>query len=135
MQAKPANLSSNYILLAGTNFMKLAINPHAKIYLKRLFVIFSLVSTLILGLPLGNIQAQASPIASQETRDRVDEKPYFTGESSDRENTREKAESAKDEVVDKLNLKEPLPASTKKFFKQIKGEAPIEDTTHPEANY
>lgn len=38
---------------------------------------------------------------------------------------REKAEEAKeatDSPQDKLNLDEPIPASTKKFFKQIQGE-------------
>lgn len=45
---------------------------------------------------------------------------------------REKIENTEEDVVDKLNLDEELPRSTKKFFRQIQGKEPIENETRPQ---
>lgn len=100
------------------------------------FYRFLIISVLAIALIFGfdnTLQASATPISSNQTND---QKPYFAGESLNREqaqNAKENAEDVKDNVVDKLNLKESVPDSTKKFFKQIKGEEPIErDTPLPD---
>lgn len=38
----------------------------------------------------------------------------------------------KNEVVDKLNLNEPLPSDTKKFFRQITGQEGVYNTNNPD---
>jgi hypothetical protein len=58
------------------------------------------------------------------------DEPFYQSDTYEKDRKKpagEKAESLKDEVVEKLNLNEPLPKSTKKFIKQVKGEEPITD--------
>jgi hypothetical protein len=100
---------------------------------KNSFYRFLLISVLAIALIFGfnnNLQALATPMTSNQTND---QKPYFAGESLNSKQAQTAKENAKDNVVDKLNLKESVPSSTKKFIKQIKGEEPIErDTPLPD---
>lgn len=45
---------------------------------------------------------------------------------------KESIDKTEDSVVDKLNLDEGLPRSTKKFIRQIQGKEPIENETRPQ---
>jgi hypothetical protein len=103
-----------------------------KIGLSRLLVIVVLEIALVFGLPFANTknyQALADSVVSKQNSDRVEKSLYY---SSDKSLNKEKTDNA-GSLKEKLNLNEPLPPSTKKFFKQIKGEEPIErDTPLPE---
>ena len=50
------------------------------------------------------------------------------------ENTGEAVKKATENVKEKLNLDEPIPSDTKKFFRQITGQEPIENERIPELN-
>ena len=50
------------------------------------------------------------------------------------QNTGEAVKKNSEEVKEKLNLDEPVPSDTKKFFRQITGKEPIENERIPELN-
>jgi hypothetical protein len=102
-----------------------------KISLSRLLIIIVLELALVFGLPFANAnnnRALAASVVSKQDNHQIeksDNSPYYSSDKKQVDNT----ESLQEKVVDKLNLNEPVPPSTKKFFKQIKGEAPIERDT------
>ncbi len=101
----------------------------------RFFLLVLVELALMFGLVLGNnlpafaVDLPDFPIFGNKGNQEVQVAP------ADLPQVDEKPESVTKTIVEKLNLDEPIPDSTKKFFEQVKGEAPIEDTTHPEANY
>ncbi len=54
--------------------------------------------------------------------------PNYTGKNAV-ETIKEKLESAKENVVEKLNLNEPLPESTKEFLSDV--ESKVDETVEP----
>lgn len=50
------------------------------------------------------------------------------------ENTGEALKETTENVKEKLNLDEPVPSDTKKFFRQLQGKEPIENERIPELN-
>lgn len=108
--------------------------------LTALFVGLTLIASTILGQFGGAMPVQAAPIA---TESRVH--PVGQTESTPRgyiESSPEKAEEAEeglmgtlkdaaDTVREKLNLDEPLPESTKAFFKQVQGEEGLLEEPRP----
>jgi hypothetical protein len=110
-----------------------------KIGISRLLVIVILEIALVFGLPFAktnNDRALADSVVSNQDSYRIeksDKTPYFSSDNSLHQEKADNAESIKEKVIEKLNLNEPVPPSTKKFFKQIKGEEPIEqDTSLPQ---
>lgn len=115
--------------------MKTIMDFFNKIGFSRLIVIVLLEIALVFGVPLtttNNYQALADSVVSKQDNyqiEKSDKSPYFSNDNSLHKEKTDKAESVKETVVEKLNLNEPVPPSTKKFFKQIKGEEPIERDT------
>lgn len=107
------------------------------------FMHFILVLTLIAGsLVSFGLPVQAAPTLTPEAQE------YSTDKTSSKievpanklqEKGKEKAQEAKEatksatnEVKEKLNLDEPLPSDTKKFFRQLKGEEGVYNTNNPD---
>lgn len=120
--------------------------------IKRFLSVFFIPIVLITGLVFGNhLPAIADNAPSKpyylNRENPSSSKPYYlnrenlknshTKQSSKSYSpkAKEEPESFKDTLVEKLNLNEPRPESTKKVIDQLKGNLPIEDTTHPDANY
>jgi hypothetical protein len=105
--------------------------------MKRAQVLKTLVLTVILSFSFWfNVTSYSSTALADtnypkaNTYDVEQDEPFYQSNTYEKERKQtagEKAESLKDEVVEKLNLNEPLPKSTKKFIKQVKGEEPITD--------
>jgi hypothetical protein len=107
--------------------MNFSNNSFATIKFKRILLVLLLGMALIFGASGDRWQALADTYQYEKT-----DKPYFAGESFNEkqaQNAKENAESLTEKVKDKLNLDESLPEGTKKFFKQIRGEEPIERDT------
>ncbi len=93
------------------------------------FFILILVTVTIFGFGL---QVQAAPTltpkAAEYQVDQTTSKIEFEADklkgkgAAKAQEAQKTAGNIKDEVVDKLNLDEPLPSDTKKFFRQLKGE-------------
>jgi hypothetical protein len=98
----------------------------------RFFLLVLVEAALIFGLAIGQ-PAFAADTPDYPTYGQKREVRQAQPDLPD--SVQEQPESVTKTIVEKLNLDEPIPDSTKKFFEQIKGEAPIEDTTHPDANY
>jgi hypothetical protein len=112
--------------------MKTKANVLNKIGLSRLFAFVLLAIALIFGVPFAttnSYQALADSVVSNRDSYQTEKSPYYSSDNSLDKEKADNAESAKKTVVEKLNLNEPVPPSTKKFFKQIKGEEPIERDT------
>lgn len=112
--------------------MKTTANILNKIGLSRLLASVLLAIALVFSVPFAttnNYRALADSVVSPQDSYQTEKSPYFRSEDSSRQEKADKAESLQEKVVEKLNLNEPVPPSTKKFFKQIKGEEPIERDT------
>ena len=127
--------------------MRTAIQQLPQISLRKIVLLFLVEVALLFGLGFINFgsscQARAEALTPEATSYQVDEAQpdiYLRSEPSQIQAERAaKAEQKQDKpvgenVLEKLNLKEPLPESTKKFFKQIQGKEPIENETKPELN-
>ncbi|ACK69795.1 hypothetical protein PCC7424_1351 [Gloeothece citriformis PCC 7424] len=121
----------------------------SKINFRRIITIFLLQLSLILGINFGlgnNLQALAQSVNKEITATPsglLNDAQIEAAKERRRENQAQRSEKAAEErgrkfisgkVEDKLNLDEPLPESTKKFVKQLKGEEGINNETHPEDN-
>jgi hypothetical protein len=105
--------------------------------MKRSQILKTLILTVIFSLGLwlnatvNHSQAMADTNYPKGNTYNVEQnEPFYQSDSYENDRQKpaaEKAESLKDELVEKLNLNEPLPKSTKKFIKQVKGEEPITD--------
>jgi hypothetical protein len=114
-----------------------------KINFRRILVVFLVQATLFLGLAFdsGN-QSQAfaqilnRAATGNQTQDLYDQDQFEQAKERRREAQAQRSEQASEQSADenvreKLNLDEPIPESTKKFFKQIQGKEPIIDKTEP----
>jgi hypothetical protein len=112
----------------------------SKIGFRRILVIFLVQVTLFFGLAFGSgnsDRALATVLNPVEVEKPVDDATYKDLKAKRREAQAERSELASQDnndenLQEKLNLEEPVPDSTKTFFKQIKGEEPIIDKTEPE---
>jgi len=111
-----------------------------KDFLQRTLVVFLLQLTLFFGSAFGftgAIQAHATPAITPEAN------KYQTNQTTnqaniDLKNAQYEAEKSaerlknndepfQEKIADQLNLNEPLPEDTKKFFRQLKGEEGVYD--------
>ncbi len=117
-------------------------------FLSVVFIPIILISGLVFGSNLAAIADNAPSKPYYLNRDNSSSsKPYYLNREnlktshnkqspkSYSSKVKEEPESFKDTLVEKLNLNEPRPDSTQKVIDQLKGNLPIEDTTHPDANY
>ncbi len=100
----------------------------------RYVVIFILQIALVAGLFIGYIDHSLSAIATTISKrdnyqfDNADIEPTFKNDFPNSQQSGEVAsseESITEKIVDKLNLKESLPPSTKKFIEQVEGKESI----------
>ncbi|MEB3308741.1 MAG: hypothetical protein VKJ02_00750 [Snowella sp.] len=123
-----------------------------KPFLTRFLSVLLLQIVLILGLFFGNYVPAIADDASSKPYYLIQDnpsssKPYYLNrknfkkshtqqsQKSSSAKAKEEPETFTETLVEKLNLHEPRPESAKKVIDQIKGNLPIEDTTHPDANY
>jgi hypothetical protein len=112
----------------------------SQIGFRRILVIFLVQITLFFGLAFGsgnNDRALAAVLNPVEVEKPVDDSTYEDLKAKRREAQAARSEMASQDSSDenlpeKLNLDEPVPDSTKTFFKQIQGKEPIIDKTEPE---
>ncbi|MGL5880091.1 MAG: hypothetical protein ACRC2V_20245 [Xenococcaceae cyanobacterium] len=106
---------------------------------RKVCVFFVMQSILFLTIAVGVFGQSSLAMAANLTPDRAmyqsettaDEAKIQTGRAKDNleyaaNNPKNVLEEVKDNVVEKLNLNEPVPESTKKFVKQVQGKEPIE---------
>ncbi|HEY9768160.1 MAG TPA: hypothetical protein V6C71_06565 [Coleofasciculaceae cyanobacterium] len=110
--------------------------------LRRILTIFLVSITLCFGIAFsGNTSAMAAEAVTRDATnlnsvDVVSDAQYEADKLRRQEEQAMRSKMAepdqeKESVVEKLNLKEALPRSTKKFVEQIKGDEPINNETHP----
>lgn len=104
-------------------------------FLSVVFIQIVLITGLVFGNHLPAIAENAPSKPYYLNRDNLKNTHTKQAQKSYSAKTKEEPESFKDTLVEKLNLNEPRPESTKKVIDQLKGNLPIEDTTHPDANY
>jgi hypothetical protein len=118
--------------------MKL-INSFQPTSFRKVFLFFVMQAILFLTIATGVFGQGSLAMAANLTPDRpvyqsqtsADEAKIQTGRAKDNleyaaNNPKNLLEEVKDNVVEKLNLNEPVPESTKKFVKQVQGKEPIE---------
>ncbi|MGF1478702.1 MAG: hypothetical protein ACFB4I_04350 [Cyanophyceae cyanobacterium] len=88
-------------------------------------------------------QAWAEPLTPERTAYQVDETAETVKLNAENaknqvenaaQGTKNSLKEASENVSEKLNLDEPIPADTKKFFRQIQGKEPIENERVPAVN-
>lgn len=112
-----------------------------KINLRRIATVFASITLFLSVALIGNIPAIAaeaitSDVTNLNSVDTVSEAEYEADKVSRQQRQAMRSQMATpnqdDEgVVDKLNLDEALPRSTKKLGEQIKGNEPINNETRP----
>jgi hypothetical protein len=104
---------------------------------------FSLIITTMAGFIFGfSLEVQAAPTLTPEaeeyninktsSRIEVDANQLKGKGAAKAQEAKKAAENTKNEVVDKLNLDEPLPSDTKKFFRQVTGKEGVYNTNNPD---
>lgn len=121
----------------------------SKIKVRQIVVVFLVQVIFFLGVNFGlanNSQALAQSVNGEITATPsglLNDAQLEAAKEKRREAQAQRSEEAAEKrgrriaegnLEDKLNLDEPLPESTKKFIKQIKGEEPISNDTHPQDN-
>lgn len=112
-----------------------------KNFLQKTLVVLLLQITLFVGSAFGftgAIQAHATPAITPEAnryqtnqttnQANIDLKNAQYEAEKSAERLKNNDEPLSEKVADKLNLNEPLPEDTKKFFRQIKGEERVYDS-------
>lgn len=114
-----------------------------KINFRQILVIFLVQVTLFLGLAIGwgNNDRAFADVPNGQANDAETKKPlrdeaYEALKTQRREVQAQRSELASqnsndENLPEKLNLGEPVPDSTKTFFKQVQGKEPIIDKTEP----
>jgi hypothetical protein len=112
-----------------------------KMDLRKVLVFFLMQAILFLTLVVGTFSHVSPAMAANLTSDRAtyksetasDEAKLQTERTRDNveyaaKNPKNVLEEAKENIVEKLNLNELIPESTKKFVKQVQGKEPIESS-------
>ncbi|MGF1588957.1 MAG: hypothetical protein ACFCU7_06905 [Pleurocapsa sp.] len=110
--------------------------------LRRIGAVFLASITLCLGIAFsGNTAAIAADAITRDvtnlnTIDEISDTNYETNKIRRQEEQAMRSKMAEpdednESISEKLNLNEGLPRSTKKFVKQITGDEPINNETHP----
>ena len=112
-----------------------------KINLRRTITISLVSIALVCGLFIGNTSAMAADAITQDATnlnsvDAVSDAEYEADKASRQQRQAMRSKMAtpdkdKEGIVDKLNLDEALPRSTKKFGEQVTGDEPINNETRP----
>lgn len=108
-----------------------------QVSLRSFFLLFLIQIAFFFSIAFGwgnNAQAIAAPTLTPEaTKYQVDQTPTTLNDNSDK--TTNSGKSAVENIKEKLNLDEPIPEDTKKFFRQVQGKEDISNDNHPELNY
>ena len=112
-----------------------------KLDLRRTITISIASIALVCGLFIGNTSAMAaeaitSDVTNLNSVDAVSDAEYEADKASRQQKQAMRSKMATPDqddegIVDKLNLDEALPRSTKKFGEQITGDEPINNETRP----